>query len=267
MEDHSVHASERSAPPSEPKQKYDPFSQHELMASYLREGILDGDFPPGSKLPSTQKMKAKFGAAPQSIKNANDLLAKEGLAYSQRGSGIIVRPHRQRTMTPAAYKNPAEPGEAYRWLTEAEKQGLHASSELVSVDEVTPPADVRELMGLGKDDVAVRRVQVLSLDGEPAELVKTYYPVELARGTVLAEPRKIKGGSPRALLDLGYPSARCVDKVSARMPTLEQFLALKMPTREPILRTLRATYSTGDVLVEVTVMAKAAYRYELQYEF
>jgi GntR family transcriptional regulator len=255
-------------PASTSKQTYEPFSQHELMASYLREGILDGDFPPGSKLPSTQKMKERFGAAPQTIKNANDLLAKEGLAFSQRGSGIIVRPHRQRTMTPAAYKAPAEPGEAYRWLAEAEKQGLQASSELVSVEEADKlPADVRALMGLTIDDVAVRRVQILSLDGEPAELVKTYYPVEIARGTALAEPRKIKGGSPRVLADLGFPSVRCVDKVSARMPTLEQFLALKMPTREPILRTLRATYSTDDQLIEVTVMAKAGYRYELQYEF
>lgn len=250
-----------------PKLRWEPWAQHELMASYLREGILNGDFPPGSNLPSTREMQKMFKAAPQTIKNSNELLSKEGLAESHRGKGIVVRPHRQRTMVPAAYKAPAPQGESYRWLTEAEKQGSRAESTLLSVESVVPPADVRELLGLEKDGVAVLRSQVLSLEGEPAELVKSYYPTELAQGTALEQQKKIKGGSPRLLADMGYPPVRCVDKVAARMPTLEQFMALKMPTREPVLRTLRAVYSKDDRVIEVTVMAKAGYRYELQYEF
>lgn len=250
-----------------PKLRWEPWAQHELMASYLREGILNGDFPPGSNLPSTREMQKMFKAAPQTIKNANDLLAKEGLAESHRGKGIVVRPHRQRTMTPAAYKAPTVEGESYRWLTEAEKNGTRAESTLLSVERAKPPADVRELLGLEADGVAVLRTQVLSLDGEPAELVKSYYPVELASGTALEQKKKIKGGSPRLLADMGYPPEQCVDKVAARMPTLEQFMALKMPTREPILRTLRATYSKDGRVIEVTVMAKAGYRYEVQYDF
>lgn len=251
----------------EPKLRWEPWAQHELMASYLREGILNGDFPPGSKLPSTRVMQEKFKAAPQTIKNANDLLAKEGLAESRRGSGIIVRPHRQRTLVPAATKDPSPQGEAYSWLTEAEKRGMRAESTLLSVEAVTPPADVRELLGLAEDGQAIARTQVLSLDGAPAELVKSYYPMELAQGTALEQKKKIKGGSPRLLADMGYPPVRCVDKVAARMPTLEQFMALQMPTREPVLRTLRAVYSTDDRVIEVTVMAKAGYRYEVQYDF
>jgi GntR family transcriptional regulator len=149
--------------PTKPKLTYEPWSQHELMASYVREGILDGDFPPGGRLPSTSEMKKLFGAAPQTIRHANEILAKEGLAESRPGSGVYARPHRQRTMTPAVYKQPAEPGESYRWLAEAEKQGLQAVSELVSVEEVAElPADVRELMGLTTDGVAVRRIQMAS---------------------------------------------------------------------------------------------------------
>lgn len=253
--------------PAKSKLTYEPWSQHELMASYVREGILNGDYPPGSRLPSTRDMQEMFGAAPQTIRNANELLTKEGLAESRRGSGVFAREHRQRTMTPAAYKAPAAAGEKYRWLAEAESKGHHAESELLEVARVEAPADVRELLGLPAKGVALVRVQVLKLDGKPAELVKNYYPLELAAGTPLEELRKIRGGSPQLLADLGYPTVRCVDRVAARMPTLEQLEALKMPTREPILRTLRATYSTDDKVIEVTVMAKAGFQYELQYEF
>jgi GntR family transcriptional regulator len=111
------------------------------------------------------------------------------------------------------------------------------------------------------------REQILLLDGEPAELVKSYYPVEIARGTAIAEQKKIRGGTPRALADLGYPPLRCVDTVSARIPTPEQVKALKSPTKLPILRTLRVVHSNDDRVIEVTVMAKAGHLYELQYEF
>lgn len=243
------------------------WAQHELLANYLRDGILSGEYPPGSKLPSTRALVELYGVAPQTIKNANDMLAEEGLVRSHRGSGIFARPHRQRTMVPSAYKAPAAPGEAYPWIGEAEKQGLRAVSTLLDVGEVGPPADVKEIMNLGEGGVAVLRCQILSLDGEPAELVKSYYPIELARGTKLAERKRIKGGSPRLLADMGFPPMRCVDKVSARLPTPEQVKALKSPTKLPILRTLRVTYSTDNRVIEVTIMAKAGHLYELQYDF
>jgi GntR family transcriptional regulator len=241
--------------------------QHELLASYLRDGILSGDYPPGSALPSTRILKQKFGVAPQTIKNANDQLAEEGLVLSHKGKGIIVRDHRVRTMVPAAYKEPAAPGESYRWISEAEKRGLAAQSTLLAVEEVAPPADVAASLGLPKGGVAVMRAQILSLDGEPAELVKSYYPVELARGTAISEQRRIKGGTPRLLADMGYPPVRCVDTVSARIPTPEEVVALNAPTKLPVLRTLRVVHSANDRVIEVTVMAKAGHLYELRYEF
>jgi len=49
----------------------------------------------------------------------------------------------------------------------------------------------------------VLRHQLLMLDEEPAELVWSYYRTEVARGTRLAEARKIKG-EVHVLADLGY---------------------------------------------------------------
>ena len=194
-------------------------------------------------------------------------LADERLAYSQVGRGIVVRDHRMRTLTPAASKDPAGPGEKYRWIAEAEKNGLTGRSELLEVGEVVPPADVRAAMGLEADGKAMLRKQLLFLDGEPAELVSSYYPLDLAAGTALAEQRKIKGGTPRLLADMGYPPVRCVDEVMALQPLREHAEALQMPARIPVLRTLRTVYSTDDRIIEVTEMVKAGHLYKLRYEF
>ncbi|CAL9569269.1 UTRA domain-containing protein [Streptomyces sp. enrichment culture] len=89
----------------------------------------------------------------------------------------------------------------------------------------------------------------------------------LVRGTAIAEKRKIRGGTPALLAELGFPPRLSVDRVSARVPTQEQYQALRLPSDLPVLRTLRVVYSDGDRPIEATVMVKAGHLYELQYEF
>lgn len=99
------------------------------------------------------------------------------------------------------------------------------------------------------------------------ELVTSYYPLEIARGTAMMERRKIKGGTPTLLAELGHPPRLSVDRISARVPTQEQYTALQLPSDLPVLRTLRVVYSDHDRPIEATVMVKAGHLYELQYEF
>jgi GntR family transcriptional regulator len=58
-----------------------------------------------------------------------------------------------------------------------------------------------------------------------------------------------------------------VDRVSARIPTQEQYRALRLPGDLPVLRTLRVVFSDERRPIEATVMVKAGHLYELQYEF
>jgi GntR family transcriptional regulator len=237
------------------------------IAAYLRDGILNGDFPPGKALPSSRKLNEQFGAAAQTIKNAMEILEREGLVYSRRGAGIFAREHRQRTMTPAEYKNPPSDGGKYQWIAAAERKGMKGRSELLAVEEVVPPLLVREAFGLADEETAILRRQVMYLDEEPCELVEVYFPLGLAQGTPIAELRRIKGGAGRVLSEAGLPPVRCVDKVAARWPTPMQQKALKMPTKLPVLRQFRVTYSVDDRPIQAEFMIKAGHLYELEYEF
>lgn len=243
------------------------WSSQEQIAAYLRDGILNGEFPPGDKLPSLRQLQATFNVAPNTIRAAITTLTKERLAVSEQGRGVIVRPHRQLTVRPAAYKTPAPQGEKYQWLTENEKRGMTAKVKLLEVGEVVAPVAVSDALGLDKGGSVLLRRQVLSLDGEPSELVEVYIPLTLARGSKLMNNHLLRGGSGRVLEDLGYPSLRCEDKVSARLPTPEQYAVLQMPTKLPVLRTFRTTYSTDDRPIQVEIMAKAGHMSELQYDF
>ncbi|MGW8743757.1 GntR family transcriptional regulator [Streptomyces sp. NPDC055794] len=236
-------------------------SLHERIAADLRDDIMSGEVAPGASLPSTARLKERFDASNATVQKALQLLKEESLVVGRAGASVTVREHRQRTVRPAALTT------ADRWLTEAAKHGTHARSVLRDVTEVRPPADVRSAFGLPADGTALLRSQILLIDDEPAELVDCYYLLDIARGTALMERRRIKGGAPALLSELGHPARRSVDRVSARIPTQEQYRALHLTSSTPVLRTLRVVQGDGGRPVEVTVMVKAGHLYELQYEF
>ncbi|MEC3997438.1 GntR family transcriptional regulator [Actinacidiphila sp. DG2A-62] len=208
---------------------------HERIAADLRDEIMSGDLAPGSSLPSTQQLKNRFDAASATVQKALQLLKSEQLVVGRAGSAVTVRPHRQETVRPAAFSQPVAPGGPSPLVAEAVARGRSAVVRLLEVGEVRPPADVAAALRLHGDDTAVMRHQLLLHDGEPVEL--------------------------------GYPPRRTVDLVSARVPTQEQYEALRLPGNLPVLRTLRVVHSDDDLPVEATVMAKAGHLHELRYDF
>jgi GntR family transcriptional regulator len=245
----------------------DPRPLHERIATDLRREILVGDLPSDNRIPSTEQLKERFGASSASIQKAVTMLKSEGLLEGRAGSSVKVLQARRQPMTPAAYSKPADDGQPYRWLSEAEKKGRRPGIQILDVAEVRPPADVRTALGLGEDGTAVLRKQLLSFSGEPCELVHSYYPLDLASGTALTGKAKIKGGSPTLLAKLGYPPLHTVDQVTAEEATNEEYEALQLPRQVAVLRTFRTVYSTDGKVIEVTTMSKAGHLYALQYDF
>ncbi|MPY53697.1 GntR family transcriptional regulator [Streptomyces acidicola] len=253
-------------PKAEPE-AHDRRSLHERIAADLRDDIMSGELPPGTNLPSTAQLRTRFGASNATVQKALQLLKDERLVVGRAGAAVTVREHRQRTMRPAASLTQDAAEETFPWLTEAAKHGAHARITLLDVAETRPPADVRALLGLPEDGAALLRSQILLIDDEPAELVKSYYPLDIARSTPLADRRRIKGGTPALLTELGHPPRRSVDRVSARVPTQEQFQVLRLPSSLPVLCTLRVVYTDDGRPIEATAIVKAGHLYELQYEF
>lgn len=240
---------------------------HERIAADLRDDIMSGDLAPGDSLPSTAQLKERFGAANATVQKALQLLKGEHLVVGRAGASVTVREHRQRTIRPAAYMAPSPSGEPYRWLTEAANSGRRARSTLLDVSEAEPPADVADALALQPGGTAILRYQLLSIDGEPAELVASYYPLGIAEGTAITERRRIPGGTPTLLVSLGLPPRIGVDRVSARVATQEQYRLLRLPGDLPVLRTLRVVFSDDDRPIEASVMVKAGHPYEVQYAF
>lgn len=245
----------------------DPRPRSQQIAADLRALIMSGDLPAGTKLPSTAELAAQYEAPGATIQNAVTILKAEGYAEGRVGRGVYVRPEQHHTITPADYAKPAIAGQPYAWVTEAAVRGQQGASRLLDVGEVPAPAEVAGAFSLDVGTPVVRRKQLLTLDDEPVELVHLYYPTDLARGTVLTEKRKIRGGAPLVVTEMGLPPATFEDVLSTRPPTPEEFVALELPTEVPILRTVRVVLAAGGRPIWAEVLIKAGHKRQARYRW
>jgi GntR family transcriptional regulator len=237
----------------------------ERIAANIRFLIMSGEWEPGKKLPTNSELMADYGTSNVTVQRALGILKDELLLEGRAGSGVYVRARAPQTIIPASYMAPSDPGHPYRWVTEASNRDQHGSNRILQVAEVEPPKRVAKILGLEPGDTAVLRTRVGLLDDEPAEMTYSYYPANLARGTRLADRRKIPGGSPTLLAEMGYPPREQEDEVAARMATTEEYELLEIPGDTPVIEVFRVVYSDGRRPIEVTVMVKPGHLYKMGY--
>jgi GntR family transcriptional regulator len=235
------------------------------IAAEIRALIMSGEWEPNDQIPTTSDLVEAHKASNMTVQRALDILKGEGLLEGRSGSGVFVRAQAPQTISPASLMAPSENGEPYRWITEAAARGQRGANKILDVSEAAVPKRVARALGIEHGRVAVLRTRIGLLDDEPAELVHSYYPVELARGTRLADRRKIPGGSPTLLADMGYPQRGQVDEVSTRPATTQEYELLELPGDVPVLEVFRVVYSDDQRPIEVTVLVKPGHLYKMGY--
>lgn len=161
------------------------------------------------------------------------------------------------------YLKPPAEGQRDPWIESTAQAGRIGTQQLLEVTEVDPPPAVAE--ALESDDYVVVRRRLILLDGQPVELADSYYPLDIAMGTPLAEHHKIKGGAPRVLADLGHQPKVASEDITARLPLDHERELLAIGEHEPVLTMIR-TIRSKDRPVEVTVMTMVAAGRRLHYE-
>jgi GntR family transcriptional regulator len=113
---------------------------------------------------------------------------------------------------------------------------------------------------------AVHHPGYLKADGVPVQLSDSYYPADLAAGTELAEPGRLRGYTVAALGRLGVNVDRFHDELQLRMPTPQETRALRLGEGVPVVRLLRTTYASDGRAVEVADQILAGDRHVLCYD-
>lgn len=141
------------------------------------------------------------------------------------------------------------------WQEEAARRGSSGEQRILQADVIAAPEEISVALRLPTGARVVCRRRLMLLDGRPVELASSYWPADVAEGTALAEPQKIRGGAVSLLATLGFTPASVDERVSARPPTAEERRALAMhDEHEWVLALTRVITNEGGRPYEATAM-------------
>jgi GntR family transcriptional regulator len=192
----------------------------------LQRRIEKGKYPPGSLLPSENKLSAEFSIARPTVVRALRILRQEGWIETQQGKGSFVRGR------PAlAGQAPARRGQA-----EMDRDETRQDGELISARMAVPPRRITALLGTDKDTTLARRQRLIRERGEISELVTWWVPGGLAEDTGLLDGAPVRGGIRDHLAQTkGVRVDHVIEHVSARHPTAAEARLLDIAATSPVL--------------------------------
>lgn len=99
------------------------------------------------------------------------------------------------TGTSMPYLTPRPDGDSDAWTAEAEAAGRRGAQRILHAGAADTPAEVARMLDLTSGESVIVRRRIIELDGEPTELTDTYYPADIAAGTLW--PARQRSGAAR----------------------------------------------------------------------
>jgi GntR family transcriptional regulator len=141
------------------------------LAEFLRGQIRSGELEAGKLLPSERALMQKYGLSRNTVRQAVDQLAREGLIVREHGHGTYVSTlsNKFHYMLDTFYEN--------RDLLKL--AGYTPSAEFISTAQVIPPEAARIALKLPPDEKTICHTMVFYADGRPAMFTRDYLPAHM----------------------------------------------------------------------------------------
>jgi GntR family transcriptional regulator len=218
-------------------------AKYQQIADQLRNQITSGALAPEDRLPSEPDLVKLYDASRNTVRLALALLTNQGLVVTRQGLGTFVQA-------------PARPFTALLSRVKGQPSINHASQALpvvgpsepetvrFLVETVPASASVAEALEIAPAEAVIVRRTSQHLDGVPWLMLNSYFPMDLAGDTALAQAGKIPQGSMKMLAELGHEQAGFVDQISSRMPDTRELTFFGLSTGVPVIVVNRTSYSS-----------------------
>jgi len=241
---------------------------YQQIASELREAIYSRELSPGDKLPTERELVDRYGTAHGTVRQALEVLKREGLVVSAQGRGVFV--HRQPLIHrhgSTRYLRNHRPAGSRPFQAEAEHEGQQADQRVLAVERVEPPADIAARLSVPENEPVLVRRHLLIAESTPVATADSYYRIDLATDTALERSDRIDGGVHAYLADeLGLKLNHFTEELRAREPTANEIDTLQLRSGECIIRLLRTLYDKAGQPVQVSDHRLAADKCVLLYD-
>lgn len=212
----------------------------------LEEAIAQGEFSPGSRLPSERALSARFGVSRITVRAALRELEASGVVATQHGSGTFVleRKVEQQLRGPTSFTD------------DVRARGQRPGSRLLEASVVPAALELAHVFRIEIGAPLVRIARVRLADGVPLAIETAYILQRLSPGL---ETCDLEHGSLYATLQDVYSlrPTMASQSIEAAISTAEECRLLELPSHAPVLRLSRVTTLADGTILE---FVRATYR-------
>lgn len=243
-----------------------PKSQYAQIADMIRDRIRDRTYPPGSPLPSEDRLAAELGVSRPTVNRAITLLRSSGDVKVRRGVGTVVR-SLPRIVRDAQSRYAARNQGTGAAEVEVTRLNLQPRTEYREIGKATPPARVAQILGLGRGKALLRR-RVLYANDEPTQIADSYYPWSVAEEcAALLQADVGQGGSYARLAEVGRGPVRFTEDIDVRLPSEPEQKTLELEPTQAVFEIHHVAYTAGGDPVEVCVHVMPGHLWTLRYHW
>jgi GntR family transcriptional regulator len=163
-------------------------------------------------MPSERELIERYGTTKSTASKVVAILLAEGLVTTEFGRGTFVR-HRPPLRRVSAARRHAAHRDAGKPVfdLQAINQGQVPSRQMLFVGRRETPAHSAEWLRIAPGTETVVRQRLQLLDGNPAVLSTSYYPLWMAGGTRLESPDALPEGPDELIEGLGHRFSRGIE--------------------------------------------------------
>ena len=219
------------------------------IADAIRHLLRTGAIAPGAGLPPEHVLARQFGVSRMTMRQANDVLEREGMIERQRGRGTFAAQHRL----------VKQEQETRSFSEEIRRRGGVPSSRLVSFKTVEASAALAPDFEIDPGDPLYVIERIRLADGIPMALESVQIPV--CRCPNLERFNIVDHSLYQIFVEnYGIELARSEEEISAIAPNKDHRTMLQLPRKAAVLLVKRRTFTNDGKLFE---LATDAYRGDL----
>lgn len=223
------------------------------LANILREKIENGEFPAQDAIPSERQLEEQYNLSRPTIRQAIDLLERQGYIYRVHGRGTFVSP-------PKLQKGMLE---LTSFSEDMRNRGLTPGGRILEFGYLKPSAKIAKQLGLNDKDAKVLRIKRLRTgNGEPIGLQDSY--LALDSGQVITREEIEQKGSIYAILQqkFGIYPTEADETLEVTLATPEEAELMQIPVNSPLLLNERTLWSQDRKAIEFVSILYRGDRYK-----
>lgn len=223
------------------------------LATILRERISGGELTAHQPIPSERQLEEIYSVSRTTIRQAIDLLVRQGFLYREHGRGTFVSPQKlQKGIS-----------ELTSFSEDMRSRGLVPGQKILELKMAAPPDEVRQRLDLPPDCGELLYIERLRLgDGVPMGLMTAYHV--LPEGLTITREMLEAAGSIYNLLAERYHliPTEAYETLEAVLATPYEAGLLQIAPGSPLLMSVRITYSQYRRAMEYVRILYRADRYQ-----